>query len=268
MIDFLTSGPAIIALIILTIAGVMISADNLRFIEIASSKLDDNKKNKANNIGVLVAFLLRIVLAFVAVWILSLKVGVFDFNFLGIHAAITGESLFLIIGGLFLLYKGVTEIHEEVEDRGFDERKIISEQSSSFGKSIWKTTIINTVFAFDIVLLAVGLTNRLDTDMNRVLVLIIIAILLSLVLILVFKNYINRSFYKHPSLHIVGLSFLVLVGFIMLAEGAYLSHAKIFGSEVGALPKNLAYLVIGVSLLFLFINVKRRKENTKGELKK
>ena len=266
MIDFLTSGPAILALLVLTIICVMIGMDNIRFIDVATEKLDKKTNAKAVNIGVLMAFLLRFLPLVVIYWALSLTAPFWDVNLSWFRAEITGESLLLIVGGLFLLFKGTTEIHEEVEDRGYDIRKIRSEQSTSFGKSIWQTTIISVVFSFDAVLLALGLTNRLDGNIVRVLVLMAIAMTLSLVILLLFKDSLQGVFKKHPSVNILGLGFLILVGFSMLVEGAYLSHFHLFGSDAGFLPKNYIYIAISLSLLIMYLVVKIRKENVKGEL--
>lgn len=266
MIDFLTSVPALLCLIILTIVCVMIGKDNIKFIEITTEKLDTKKRNNAFNFSVLLAFLFRFALAFIAAWVLSFTVRFWDINFYGLRAEISGESLLLIVGGLFLLYKGTTEVHEEVEDKGYDVRKVTSEQSSSFGKSMWQSSIINAVFAFDAILLAVGLSNRLDESITRVLVLMIIALTLSTIILLVFKQKLRDMYSKHPSLHILGLCFLILVGFSMILEGAYLSHSHLLGSDVGFIPKNYIYLAIGTALVFMLLSIKLRKENKKGEL--
>jgi len=266
MIDFLTSGPAIIALFALTTLGVILGVDNIRFIDIATDKLDTKKKNNAVNLSVLMAFLLRFALLLILYWALSLTAPFWDINISWFRGEISGESLLLIIGGLFLLYKGTTEIHEEVEDRGYDVRKITSEQSPVFGKSIWQTTLLNTVFSFDIVLLALGLTNRLDNNTTRVIVLIAIALTLSLLILILFKKPLQRIHKKHPSINILGLALLILVGFAMLVEGAYLSHFHLFGSDAGMLPKNYIYAAIIIALIFLFLVIKIRKENIKGEL--
>jgi predicted tellurium resistance membrane protein TerC len=266
MIDFLTSGSAIIALLVLTALGVIIGVDNIRFIDIVTDKLSVKKKNNAINISVLFAFLLRFILLLLLYWVLTLTVSFWDINLSFLRAELSGESLLLIIGGLFLIYKGTTEIHEEVEDRGYDVRKITTAQSDSFGKSILQSSVINAVFAFDVVLLALGLTNRLDHNVARVIALIAISMSLSLLILIIFKDSLQRIFKKHPSINILGLGLLILVGFAMLVEGAYLSHFHLFGSDVGLLPKNYIYIAIIISLLFMFLVVKFRKENSEGEL--
>jgi len=266
MIDFLTSGPAIIALLVLTVLGVIIGADNIRFIDIATNKLSAKKKNNAVNISILLAFLLRFILLLLLYWVLTLTTSFWDISLPFLRAELSGESLLLIVAGLFLIYKGTTEIHEEVEDRGYDARKISNAQSDSFGKSIWQSSVINAVFAFDIVLLALGLTNRLDHNVARVIALIAISMTLSLLILIVFKDSLQRKFKKHPSINILGLGLLILVGFSMLIEGAYLSHFHLFGSDVGLLPKNYIYIAIIASLTIMLLAVKFRKENIKGEL--
>ncbi|NNL15290.1 MAG: hypothetical protein HKO81_01460 [Flavobacteriaceae bacterium] len=266
MIDFLTSGPSVIAIFILASLGIIIGIDNIRFIDLATVKLNEKKKNNAVNLSILIAFLMRIGLVLLAYWVLSLTASFWSINMFWFRADISGQSLLLIVGGLYLLYKGTSEIHEEIEDPGFDVRKISKEKSNSFGKSVWQTTIINAAFAFDIVIVAIGLTNGLDRFPLRVIVLILIALTLSLLVLLFFKDTLSRIFKKHPSIHILGLGLIILVGFSMLVEGGYLSHAHLFGSDVGFLPKNYIYIAIGIVLIFMFLNVKLRKENVKGEL--
>ena len=268
MIEFLTSGPAIIALLVLTSLGIIIGVDNIRFIDITAEKLSTKKKNNAINISILLAFLLRFVLLLLLYWVLTLTASFWDINLPFLRAELSGESLLLIVGGLFLIYKGTSEIHEEVEDRGYDERMITATQTDLFGKSIWQSTVVNAVFAFDVVLLALGLTNRLDHNVARVIALIAIAMTLSLLVLIVFKEKLQRIFKKHPSINILGLGLLILVGFAMLVEGAYLSHFHLFGSDVGMLPKSYIYIAIIISLIIMFLAVKLRKENVKGELTK
>lgn len=266
MIDFLTSGPALIALLTLTILGVLIGVDNIRFIEIATNKLGGQKKTNALNLSILLAFVLRFALLAIAFWILTLTAPFWDISISFFRGELSGRSLFLIIGGLFLLYKGATEIHEEVEDRGFDVRKITADQSTSFGKSIYQSMVINAVFAFDVILVAIGLTNELDKNILRVMVLAAIAVTLSLLILIVFKDALQRIFKKHPSIHILGLAFLILVGFAMIVEGSYLSHFHLFGTDAEFLPKNYINIAICTSLIFMFLAVKFRKENAKGEI--
>lgn len=266
MINFLTSGPAIIALLVLTALGIILGLDNIKFIDIATDKLDNKKKNNSVNISILMAFLARFLILMLVYWVLSLTASFWHINMSWFRGEISGESLLLLIGGLFLLYKGTTEIHEEVEDCGYDVRKLTSEQSTNFGKSIWQTSLLNAVFSFDIVLLALGLSNRLDNVTSRVIVLMAIALTLSLLIIIIFKKSLLRVFKKHPSIHILGLAILILVGFAMLVEGAYLSHFHLFGSDVGMLPKSYLYVAIIIALVFMFLVVKFRKENTDGKL--
>lgn len=266
MIDFLTSGPTFFAIIILTILAVIIGSDNIKFLTLTTTKLEPKQKSSTLNLALVIGLLLRIAFALIAFWTLSLTAPFWNISLPWFNAEISGYTLLLILGGLFLLFKATSEIHEEVEDRGFDERKIKSEQTKDMGKSIWNSTLINIIFSFDVVLLAVGLTNGLNDNKSYILIAIIIALCLSFLLLIVFKNKLQRVFEKHPSIHILGLGLLLLVGFSMVLEGAYISVMQLFGSPIGILPKIYIYVIIAIALILMFINIKIRKENSKGEI--
>ncbi len=258
MLELFTA-EAIGALVTLTFLEIVLGIDNIIFISIAAGKLPEKLRKKATNIGLVLAMAMRIVLLFGISYLIQMQKPWFDIEISWLEAHVTGQSVILIIGGLFLLYKSTKEIHEKVEDRGHDEREVRDHQGSTLNKAILQITLINIVFSFDSILTAIGMTNGL----NGALTLMIIAVVLSVIIMMVFANPVGEFVNKHPSIQVLGLSFLILIGFMLIAEGAHLSHTVMFGEEIGSVPKGYLYFAISFSLLVEFLNMKMRKNKKK-----
>lgn len=254
MLELFTA-EAIGALVTLTFLEIVLGIDNIIFISIAAGKLPENLRKKATSIGLVLAMVLRIVLLFGISYLIQMQEPWFNIEFGWIDAHVTGQSVILIAGGLFLLYKSTKEIHEKVEDRGHDEREVRDQRSNTLSNAIVQITLINIVFSFDSILTAIGMTNGL----NGALTLMIIAVVLSVVIMMLFANPVGEFVNKHPSVQVLGLSFLILIGFMLIAEGAHLSHTVMFGEEIGSVPKGYLYFAISFSLLVEFLNMKMRK---------
>ena len=179
-----------------------------------------------------------------------------------ISAGISGQGIILFIGGLFLLYKSTSEIHEKVEDKGHDEREIKKSRSTTLTKAIIQISLINIVFSFDSILTAVGMTNGIGDSPTDALIIMVIAVVISVLIMMIFAAPVGRFVNEHPTVQLLGLAFLILIGFMLIAEGAHLSHLNIFGSEVGAIPKGYLYFTIAFSLFIEFINMKYRKRTS------
>jgi len=184
-----------------------------------------------------------------------------------IHGGISGQGLILFLGGLFLLYKSTKEIHEKVEDRGHDEREVTNARGNTLTKAILQITVINIVFSFDSILTAIGMTNGISPNPNDALILMIVAVVISVIIMMLFANPVGEFVNKHPSIQILGLSFLILIGFMLIAEAAHLSHLVVFGNEVGTIPKGYLYFSIAFSLMVEFFDL-RMKKNKKGKVEK
>ena len=122
--------------------------------------------------------------------------------------------------------------------------------------------MINIVFSFDSILTAIGMTNGISDNPDHALVLMVIAVVVSVIIMMLFANPVGQFVNKHPSIQILGLSFLILIGFMLIAEAAHLSHLKVFGSEVGTIPKGYLYFTIAFSLLVEFLDLRRLKNRT------
>ncbi|MFT6798551.1 MAG: putative tellurium resistance membrane protein TerC, partial [Nonlabens sp.] len=131
-------------------------------------------------------------------------------------------------------------------------------QSSALSKVILEITMINIVFSFDSILTAVGMTNGLSDDPNDALALMIIAVVISVGIMLLFAHPVGKFVNKHPSVQVLGLAFLLLIGFMLIAEGAHMAHLSFFGSETGVIPKGYLYFAIFFSMFIEFLNFKLR----------
>jgi predicted tellurium resistance membrane protein TerC len=241
-----------ISLLTLTFLEIVLGIDNIIFITIASNRLPEKEKPRARNIGILLAMVFRVLLLFGISYLIAMSEPLLHIEGSLISGAISGQSLILFAGGLFLLYKSVTEIHHKLEGEGIQEAMSISPKRSTLVNVIIQISIINIIFSFDSILTAVGLSDNI--------MIMIIAVVLSVVIMMLFAGPVGRFVNEHPTIQMLGLAFLLLIGFMLMAEGAHLGHIKIPGSEVGAVPKGYLYFAIAFSLLVEFLNMRIRKK--------
>lgn len=259
MFEIFASPDAWIALVTLTFLEIVLGIDNILFISIAAGKLEKDQRRKATNIGLVLAMVMRIVLLFGITWLTAAKKPFWVFGNDWISGGISGQALILFAGGLFLLYKSTREIHEKVEDRGHDEREVTKARGNTLTKAIVQITVINIVFSFDSILTAIGMTNGISSNPNDALVLMIVAVIISVVIMMLFANPVGEFVNKHPSIQILGLSFLILIGFMLIAEAAHIGHLIVFGNEVGVIPKGYLYFAIAFSLMVEFFDLRMNK---------
>lgn len=258
MIDFLLSGDAIMALITLTFLEVVLGIDNVVFISIAAGKLPEEKRRKATNAGLLLALVQRIILLFFVSYLTKLKTPFWKVDEDWISFSLSWEALILILGGIFLLYKATSEIMDKVEiDEEAEVKKKV--KSNTMGQVLTQILLIDLIFSLDSILTAVGMTNGMSPNPNHALVLMIIAVVISMVVMIAFANKIRLFIEKHPSMQLLGLAFLILIAFLLVTEGAHLSHAVVFGKEVGTIPKGYLYFAIVFSLGIEFLNIRIKK---------
>jgi len=248
-----------IALLTLTFLEIILGIDNIIFISIAASKLPEYLQKKATNIGLFLAMLLRIILLFGISYLIAMNVPFYTIDLSWFKAGITGQSVILFAGGVFLLYKSTQEIHHKVE--GFEENGNSNKPKKGYTlkNAIIEITLINIVFSFDSILTAVGMTNGI----NGALIIMIISVILSMIIMMIFANPVGKFVSKHPTIQMLALSFLILIGFMLVTESAHLSNAEIFGQYVGAIPKGYLYFAIAFSLGVESLNMKMRKNKSK-----
>ncbi|WP_407483114.1 TerC family protein [Elizabethkingia meningoseptica] len=266
--DFLSvfaSTDAWFALLTLTFLEIVLGIDNIVFISIVSSKLSPKDQPKARNIGLGLAMIFRILLLFGIKWVLGLNSVLFEVDFSWFHGKITGQSIIIFMGGLFLLYKSVTEIHHKLE--GEESLKNENSKKVSLNSAIIQIALLNLVFSFDSILTAVGLVSFKDFGEGGALAIMILAVIISIAIMMAFAGPVSHFVNKHPTIQILGLSFLILIGVMLLAESSHLAHVVIFNQEVGVIPKGYLYFAIFFSLTVEFINMKLRKNTDPVTLK-
>ena len=262
MLDFLLTSDAIMALITLTFLEIILGIDNIVFISIAANKLPEHQRNKATNIGLILAMVQRIVLLFFVSFLVGLSEPFYKIETNWLSIAISWQAIILFLGGLFLIYKSTSEIREKVESPKHDEDGVKSKIIKSLSQAITQILIIDFIFSIDSILTAVGMTNGLHPNQNYTLVLMIIAVIISIAVMIGFANPIRKFIDRNPSMQILGLSFLILIGFMLITEAAHLSHTEFFGNSVGAIPKGYLYFAIAFSLFVEFLNYKTKKTNS------
>ncbi|MGB5371486.1 MAG: TerC family protein [Flavobacteriaceae bacterium] len=260
MWDIFSSVDAWVALLTLTFLEIILGIDNIVFISIAANKLPQKDQKRATNLGLLLAMVQRIILLFAVSFLIGLKIPFYYITTSWLTVGISGQAIILFFGGLFLLYKSTSEIHEKVELPEHDEDAIKAKNITSFSKAIVQIVIIDFIFSIDSILTAVGMTNGIGEKPMDALILMIIAVVISIVIMMLFANPIRVFINKHPSMQLLALSFLILIGFMLIAEAAHLSHTKVFEQEIGVIPKGYLYFAIAFSLLVEFLNIKMRKK--------
>ena len=245
-----------IALLTLTFLEIVLGIDNIIFISIVTGKLPTEHRKKATKIGMFLAMFMRIVLLFGITILIAMKEPWFTIDFSWLNAQISGQSVILFLGGLFLIYKSTKEIHEKVDLKGEEEKELKQSATKSFGSVILQIILIDLVFSFDSILTAVGMTNGVP----GALYIMISAVIISVIIMMQFAVPVGSFVNKHPSIQILGLSFLILIGFMLVTESAHLSNALVFGNHVTPVPKGYLYFAISFSLLVEILNMKVDKK--------
>lgn len=245
-----------IALLTLTFLEIILGIDNIIFISIVTGKLPPEKRKSATKIGMFLAMFMRILLLFGISVLIQMKKPWISIDLSWFSADITGQSLILFFGGLFLLFKSTKEIQEKVDERGHEEKEMKKSASKSFQGVLLQIIMIDLVFSFDSILTAVGMTNGVE----GALIIMILAVIISIMIMMQFAVPVGTFVNKHPSIQILGLAFLILIGFMLITESAHLANALIFGNHVTPLQKGYLYFAISFSLFVEFINLKIAKK--------
>ncbi len=260
MPDF-TSGSVWVSLLTLTFLEIVLGVDNIIFLSIVSARLPAAEQPKARNIGLLLAMALRVILLFGITWVMALDKILIPLNFLvtdtalaeaGGHVGLTGQGLILLLGGLFLLYKATSEIHHKLEgDSDSDDPKVKS-PVSGLSQVIVQIALINLVFSFDSILTAIGIANGIPNS----LIIMIIAVVASVLVMMLFSGPVSKFVNDHPTVQMLGMSFLLLIGFSLIAEAAHSGHLI-----QGEIPKGYLYFAIFFSLFTEFLNIRMRRKS-------
>jgi len=225
-----------IAFLTLTALEIVLGIDNIVFISVLVGRLPEADRDRARRFGLLLAMGSRIALLFSLVWIMGLTAPLFS----ALGQEISGRDLILIGGGLFLLWKSVHEIHASLEGPGGVEEKNGQTGTATFGSVITQIAVIDIVFSLDSVITAVGMTSNLSV--------MVAAVLVSVGVMMVAAKPIGEFVDAHPTVKILALSFLVLVGVTLIAEG--------FGTKF---PKGYIYFAMAFSVGVEFLNIRMRR---------
>ena len=262
--EILSNPNAWIALLTLTFLEIILGIDNIVFLSIVSGKLAEKDQPKARRIGLLLAMAFRIILLFGISWVLSLQETILAIDWGFFTAHITGQSLIIFGGGLFLLYKSVSEIHHKMEGEDAGSK---GKSTSSLTNAIIQIAVLNLVFSFDSILTAVGMVSMKSPaeggfGPSGAIEIMIGSVVISIIIMMIFAGPVSKFVNEHPTIQILGLSFLILIGVMLLAEGSHLAHFR-FGNEgeVTSIPKGYLYFSIFFSLFVEFLNIRLRRKS-------
>ena len=233
--EIFTTPDAWIALATLTFLEIVLGVDNIIFISILTSKLPDKKQQRrARVLGLGMAMIVRLIFLLGISYIIRATDPVITFR--GISLSI--KDLILLLGGLFLLAKSTSEIHEKVTSGSASVKKI-KVSRERFNAIVWQVVMLDIVFSFDSILTAIGLTEHV--------VIMAVAVIISIVIMILFINVIGDFIVKYPTLQILGLSFLILIGTMLVAE-AFHVHV----------PKGYIYFAFFYAFMVEMINLRIR----------
>jgi predicted tellurium resistance membrane protein TerC len=232
--EFLLQPETYISLLTLTLLEIVLGIDNIIFISIITDRLPKESQKRTRTIGLMLALIMRIILLSFITYIIQLKEPLFTIT----KFEVSVRDVILFLGGTFLLAKSVSEIHGKVE--GSHEHEV-SKKKQSFAQVILQILLLDIVFSFDSILTAVGLSNQLP--------IMITAVVISMIVMIYFVEIISRFINKHPTLQVLALSFLILIGFMLILDG--------FHFEI---PKGYIYFALFFSVMVEMINMKLRKK--------
>ncbi len=230
----LTFSNIILSLFTLTLLEIILGVDNLVFISITSSRLPPHQQKKGRQLGLMLAWVTRLILLFAAVWITKLTTPIFtlfDFTF-------SWRDLFLMGGGLFLLFKATHEIHLELEEL---ETKEVVKSYSRFFTVVLQIGLLDIIFSLDSVITAIGLT--------QIYWIMAVSITIAIILMIFASEPLSHFVMSHPTVKMLALSFLILIGMVLIADGLHFH-----------IPRGYIYFSVCFSLLVEMLNLWRRKK--------
>ena len=238
MFDPIFTTAGVVSLATLTLMEIVLGIDNIVFISILTDKLPKNQQDKARIIGLSIALITRILLLLAITWIIGWTepiFSVFDHEF-------SGRDLILLGGGLFLLFKSTTEIHSKTVGEDLNEPKKV--KHLSFSSAIFQILLLDIVFSFDSILTAVGLAQEV--------IIMIVAVVISMIVMIIFSGVIARFVNTHPTVKMLALSFLLMIGLLLVVE-AFEVHV----------PKGYVYFAMAFSLFVELLNMRMRRNMPK-----
>jgi len=239
--NFLTSPESWIALVTLTVLEIVLGVDNIVFVSILASKLPREQQARGRTIGLALAMGTRILLLLSITWVMGLTRSLFTV----MDHDVTGRDLILLSGGLFLLWKSTREIHERLE--GSEEAQHATKQRYSFTGVLVQIALLDIIFSLDSVITAVGMSGEV--------VVMVLAIVIAVVFMMFTSGAVSDFIDKHPTIKILALSFLLLIGTALVAESFH-----------QGIPKGYIYFAMAFSVFVEMLNLRVRKTGTPVDL--
>ena len=237
--EWIQSPQAWIGLATLSLLEIVLGIDNLIFISILSGKLPPEQRDRARKMGLSLALITRILLLCCLSWVMSLSNRLWDISILGLPLPNSGKDLVLAVGGLFLIWKSTKEIHEKVEGHA---ESTSPPKAPSFASVILQILLLDIVFSLDSVITAVGMSNQIPV--------MIAAVIFAMLVMLLFVNQIGAFVEKYPTIKVLALAFLILIGTLLLAEG-FQQH----------ISKGYIYFAMCFSIAVEVINIRVRTKS-------
>jgi len=239
--EWLSDPNAWVALLTLTVLEIVLGIDNIVFISILAGKLPQELRERARKVGLSLAMVIRILLLLTITWVMRLTTSLFTV----LEQEISGRDLILIIGGLFLIAKSTHEIHDKLEgEEGHGNARV----AASFGAVIVQILLLDIVFSLDSVITAVGMAESV--------LIMVLAVIIAVAVMLVSSGTIGEFVDRHPTVKMLALSFLLLIGVSLMAEG--------FDQHI---PKGYIYFAMGFSVFVEMINLRVRARSAPVHLR-
>lgn len=228
-----------VALLTLSLLEIVLGIDNIIFISLLTNKLPEERRKKARTAGIGLALILRVLMLLGITWIIGFTEPIFTV----FDHTVTGRDIVLLLGGLFLIGKSTSEIHHKIDGgaKEEDEVSLKKQAKKSFASIIIQIGLLDIVFSFDSILTAIGMT--------RDLIIMILAVVVSLIVMLIFAGRIAAFIERHPTLQVLALAFLILIGFVLIADGLH-QH----------ISKGYIYFAVAFSLAIEVVNIRVRKK--------
>ena len=237
MLEILSQSETWISLLTLTMMEIVLGIDNVIFISIVTSRLPEEQQARARFIGLVLALVIRVLLLFAISWIIGLVYPVITLW----GNEISWRDIILLAGGLFLITKSTTEIHHKIEG---EKESSIKKKSPGFWNTVSQVLLLDVVFSFDSIITAVGLADHVE--------IMIAAVIISMIIMIMAAGTISDFINRHPTMKMLALSFLLMIGLLLVAE-AFDVHV----------PKGYVYFAMTFSIIVEALNMRVRKHQKK-----
>ncbi len=242
VLDFswLASPEAWVALLTLAVLEIVLGIDNIVFISILVDKLPEKDRPRGRFLGLALAMITRVLLLLSISWVMTLTKPLFTISMVNLE--ITGKDLVLIVGGLFLIYKSTKEIHEKLEGDPAGEVRESVKKGASFGAVLAQIAILDIVFSLDSVITAVGMAQHIG--------IMVVAVMIAVAFMMIFAGAVSDFVNKHPTVKMLALSFLLMIGTALIGEGLHFH-----------IPKGYVYFAMGFSVFVEMLNLRASKKH-------